>query len=371
MRIRAGVDVAERLIESLDVCRRNGEELIVGEMRVHRVPAQGEIRGIDLKIETGRNNALVLLLHRAREGIDVGVTIRVEAVGLEERDDARGRGVHEPSPGAVLRHGGAKIGNVLVQLDVALGSNFSDALGPGVGRRAAGTRQPLQEGGEEQEIGGGLARAVPGKTRVSVAHVGSHTRSWRSHRRRRCRCPLRPAGARFPTPRRACRHRGRPRPCCRHAPRAQRENPPPPACAAGILRGWSGFWSKCCSPSRARSPRVTDPLARVDSRECGNDATRVDAVDGTHADSGLRGNDGGWHRKGVLVIRAGAGIHESQQVRRVPGSDRPYSAPRNCKARTPDRRLLARLRVPPWAGQSDHFISPRVGPAGSPVPCTR
>jgi hypothetical protein len=98
------------VVDRLDVHLDAGDELGVGDVSVHDVPAHGEVRGVDLQEEAGRHDGLVLGLHRVRERLEVLVARGVVLVRLEQRDDPGRWGVHEPAAdvGALecIREGG-------------------------------------------------------------------------------------------------------------------------------------------------------------------------------------------------------------------------------------------------------------------------
>ena len=93
-------DCPQRLVEHLDVDLGETEEILDAAFAVHRVPAHGQIRCVDLQQDPVRRDRLVLGAHRRRERRQVVALARVEVVRLEQRDHpGRGR-VHERLGGA-------------------------------------------------------------------------------------------------------------------------------------------------------------------------------------------------------------------------------------------------------------------------------
>ena len=72
----------------------------------------------------------------------------------------------------MLVHGLLQIGDVLIQFSLTLGGHLAGTHRPGIGRRAAGICQPLQEAREQFEVGRSVAVAVSGKPGVTVLDVG-------------------------------------------------------------------------------------------------------------------------------------------------------------------------------------------------------
>ena len=83
--------VAQRLVDGVDVDGGALDEDLVGLVAVHDVAAHGEVGRVDLQVEAGLDDALVLGLHRLGDGVEVLVGAVVVLVGLEEGDDARRR----------------------------------------------------------------------------------------------------------------------------------------------------------------------------------------------------------------------------------------------------------------------------------------
>jgi hypothetical protein len=141
----------------VDVHRRALDEDLVGLVAVHDVAAHGQVGRVDLQVEAGLDDALVLGLHRLGDGVEVLVGRVVVLVGLEEGDDARRRGVHEGAG-----HGLA-LGRVAQVLEVAL-----QRLAVLVGDRAAADRAQVLRG---------VAR---GGEAVAEARVGVEVRRCRA-----------------------------------------------------------------------------------------------------------------------------------------------------------------------------------------------
>ena len=155
-----GGHVGQRAVDRRDVPLGGLHEHVVGLVAVHDVTAHREVGGVDLQLEARVDDALVLGLHRVRERVEVLVERLVVLVGLEERDDAGRRRVHEaagPRPRRRRRRAGAR-----GPARAARGSRS----GSGRGRSAACTSrsrppgQPVAEGRVRVEVRRRRARDV-------------------------------------------------------------------------------------------------------------------------------------------------------------------------------------------------------------------
>ena len=66
------------------------DELGVREVGEHHVPAEREVGRVDLEVEAGLDDRLVLVAHGIGEVGQVGLVAGVMVGRLEERDDAGG-----------------------------------------------------------------------------------------------------------------------------------------------------------------------------------------------------------------------------------------------------------------------------------------
>ena len=66
-----GGDVAQRVVDRLDVATARLDEHLVGLVAVHDVAAHREVGRVDLQHEAGVDDALVLGLHRLGERVEV------------------------------------------------------------------------------------------------------------------------------------------------------------------------------------------------------------------------------------------------------------------------------------------------------------
>ena len=167
-----GVDVAHGRVQGLHV--QAGERLVLGVRLVleHHVAAESQIRRVELQDEPGRGDGLVFGSHRLGQRVEVRLVVAVVGVGLEQRDDAGGRGVHERVVGAVSADRGGEVGDVALTRPHVLHRYGADALRPPVGRRPPGARLPLEEGGVVLEVGRRPPGAVALEPRDPVLDVG-------------------------------------------------------------------------------------------------------------------------------------------------------------------------------------------------------
>ena len=87
--------VRQRVIERLDVQARHLAELVEAQVGELDVPAHPEVGTVDLQVDAGAGDRLVLPLHGVGDGEQVLLVARVVVVAEEERDDARRGGRHE------------------------------------------------------------------------------------------------------------------------------------------------------------------------------------------------------------------------------------------------------------------------------------
>ena len=139
------------------------------------MPAESEIRRVDLQGQARRCDCLVFRAHRGAEVPHIGLVIRVEVGRLELGDNAGRGGIHEPGGITRLVERAAEPDNVLVQRLAVLYRDRSDAPRTPVGRRAAAVRELLQVVGEIGEVRRRTPRAVPveaGQTVLDIGGVG-------------------------------------------------------------------------------------------------------------------------------------------------------------------------------------------------------
>ena len=133
----------------------------------------GEVRRVDLEVQPGRDDRLVLGLHRVRERFEVLVARVVVLVRLEERDDAGRRGVHEPAGDVRALECVREDGEVAPERLGMLVGDRAAADGSEVLRRRARLREPVAEPGVGVQVGGGRARHVADlETAEPVTDVG-------------------------------------------------------------------------------------------------------------------------------------------------------------------------------------------------------
>ena len=115
---------------------------------------------------------LVLWLHHLAEHVEVGVLARVVLVGLEERDDAGRRRVHEAldSAGRLQRRG--HVGEVLPERRLVLDTDLADTRRALHLRRLAHGGDALHVGREHLHVPRHLARAVAREAVQPLRDVG-------------------------------------------------------------------------------------------------------------------------------------------------------------------------------------------------------
>ena len=86
-----GRHVAQRMVQHLDVPRREADEVVLGARPVHRVAAHRHVRRVDLQQQPRLRKALVFGAHPLGNRFEIGVLRRVEVVRLEQRDRSRAR----------------------------------------------------------------------------------------------------------------------------------------------------------------------------------------------------------------------------------------------------------------------------------------
>ena len=167
-----GRDVSQRVVQHLDVERGQAQELVDAAVAIHRVPAHGEVRCVDLQEPAAGGDRLVLDAHRLGQRLQVGVLRRVEVVRLEQRDDpGRGR-VHERLDRPALAHRATQVVEIGAQRFAAAGADLTDAARAGVLRGRAEPGQLLQDARELDQVLARLARRVAGETGQPIADVG-------------------------------------------------------------------------------------------------------------------------------------------------------------------------------------------------------
>ena len=165
-------DVAQGVVQRLDMQVRLAPVLVVGLSLEHHVPAQSQVRRIQLQQESGRDDGLVLGAHGIGQRVEVGLVIRVVLVRLKQRDNPRRRRIHERLGWPVAIDGRAKVCQVLLERSRVLHPDLSDALGPAIGGRAAAGGLALQETRKLLEVGRRLPRTVALESRDAVLDVG-------------------------------------------------------------------------------------------------------------------------------------------------------------------------------------------------------
>ena len=89
------VDPPCGVVEHVDVEFRPRDELVVGEVLESGVPRHRQVRAVELEVEAGPDDRLVLDLHRIAHRSDVVVVGCVVLVRLERGHEAGRRSVHE------------------------------------------------------------------------------------------------------------------------------------------------------------------------------------------------------------------------------------------------------------------------------------
>jgi hypothetical protein len=84
-----GRDVAQGVIQGLDVGGGDLQELGVADLGKREVPAHCQVRAVDLEHEPGLVDRVVLLFHDVGEARQIRLTARVVLVLQEVSDDAR------------------------------------------------------------------------------------------------------------------------------------------------------------------------------------------------------------------------------------------------------------------------------------------
>ena len=120
----------------------------------------GEVGRVDLEVQPGLDDRLVLGLHRVRERFEVLVARLVVLVRLEERDDPRRRGVHETAGDVGALERVREDGEVAPERLGMLVGDRAAADGAEVLGCRARLREPVAEPGIGVEVGRGRARHV-------------------------------------------------------------------------------------------------------------------------------------------------------------------------------------------------------------------
>ena len=90
-----GRDIGEGMIQRLDVEPGHGAERRDVEVGELDVPAHAEVGAVDLQHEARARDRLVLVLHRLRDGVEIGLVGGIVLVLEEERDHPRRGGGEE------------------------------------------------------------------------------------------------------------------------------------------------------------------------------------------------------------------------------------------------------------------------------------
>ncbi len=170
--MRSAGQVAQRVVQHLDVARRGLQELADARVAVHRVPAHAEVRRVDLQQEARADDRLVLRAHRLAERLEVGILRRVVVVRLEQREHARRCGVHERLDRLRRVHRPAEVGEVRVERFRILQRDLADAARAPVLRGRAARRELRHEPRELHQILSRLARRVAAEAGEAVGDIG-------------------------------------------------------------------------------------------------------------------------------------------------------------------------------------------------------
>jgi hypothetical protein len=142
-----GGDVAQGVIERLDVRRGDLQKLGVAQLVERQVPPHRQVGAVDLEHEPGPMDRVVLLFHDVGEARQVRLAARVVLVLHEVRDDA-GRGRRHERVGRLDRaESGLEIGDVLLDRRPVL------PLDRAVARRPQDRGAPLAARGRLGEVG--------------------------------------------------------------------------------------------------------------------------------------------------------------------------------------------------------------------------
>ena len=169
---RLGGDGRERVVERLHLGGGVGDEGLLALVRIHGVPAHGEIGAIELDHEARRVDRLVLGPHDGGQRLQIGVLARVVPVGLEQRDHARRGRVHEALDRACAFQRRAHVGDVLLQRGFVLDADLAGAHGALELGRLPLRRDALHVVGIEREVRRHAARAVAGEAVEAVLDIG-------------------------------------------------------------------------------------------------------------------------------------------------------------------------------------------------------
>src|SRR5262245_2067595 len=164
-----GRNIAQGVIQHLDVGRGDLEELGVAQLVEHEVPPHRQVGAVDLEHEPSPIDRVVLLLHDVPEAGQVRIAARVVLVLHEVRDDAGRSRRHE----CVRRLDGAEscleVGEVLLDRCPVL------PLDRAVARRAQDRRAPLAARSRRGKVGPVRARRhrrLTVEAGEAMAHVG-------------------------------------------------------------------------------------------------------------------------------------------------------------------------------------------------------
>jgi hypothetical protein len=167
-----GRDVAQRVIERLDVALGDFEELRVAQLGKRQVTTHRQVGAVDLQHEPRAVDGVVLLLHDVDEPGQVRLAARVVLVAHEVGDDARRGRRHERLGGLHVLQGRLQVGDVLLHGAPVLPLDGTVAGRPQDGRAPLGPRGRLRE---VRPVGPRRHRRLPAEAGQPVAHVGGVT----------------------------------------------------------------------------------------------------------------------------------------------------------------------------------------------------
>ena len=136
------------------------DERLVGLVAVHDVPAHRQVGRVDLELEPGGHDGLVLGAHRLADRPQVVLGRRVVLVGQEEGDDARRRRVHERPRDVLPGQRAAEGREVALEGLAMLVGDRPPADGPLVPGARPGLHLTVAKPRERVEVGRRRARGV-------------------------------------------------------------------------------------------------------------------------------------------------------------------------------------------------------------------
>ena len=161
------------MVQCLDMHVRDFHELIVGQIGEQHMARKGEIRAIQLQIQTSRYDGLIFFFHRVSQRGQISLARRVEIILQKQGNHSGAGGVHKSALDPVFDHRGLEIVDVLLQFALSLRAYLAHAHGPRILGRSTVIRQTLQKARKHLEVCRRVARTVTCKTGIAVLHISS------------------------------------------------------------------------------------------------------------------------------------------------------------------------------------------------------